>query len=185
MSFIFYIAILLVLLGFVFIYTSIEVRKTGTRESGAASLPDEPAAQPAFADSAESEVSEAETFPVPDPFDPEHASVPAEFSVVLYIDDKGVVLQDSSTGILEENGAYDEFTRVGSGTAVIGADALSVRIDKKLFRYDYHRIREIKLREGVSVVYLKGDSRGNIFIAENVLFARVLDETFSRHSRKG
>jgi hypothetical protein len=185
MSFIFYIAILLVLLGFIFIYTSVEVRRPASRGQGSApaSSGNEPHEEPV--PSVRIDPLPAEEDTVTAGSQAETAAAPSEFNVVLYMDDKGVVLSDSSTGILEENGAYDEFTRIGGGTAVIGSDALSVRIDKKLFRYDYHRIREIKLREGVSVVYLKGDSRGNIFIAENVLFARVLDETFSRYSRKG
>lgn len=189
MSFILYIAVLLVLLGVFFIYTSLEVRRVGSASApqGKTPLFDEDIPAPA----PETPAPSAAGF-VPDephsassPADTDADTRPSDFSVVLYVDEKGVVLPDSSAGVLEESGAYDGFTRIGSGVAQIGADALSVRIERKFFRFDYHRIREIRLREGVAVVYLKGDSRGNIFIAENVLFARELDESFSRYSQKG
>ena len=188
MSFIFYIAVLLVLLGVFFVYTSLEVRKVG----GAAAPQ---GGEPLFDEDIPAPMTETPS-PAVSSFVAEevHSSSPAvtdndssskDFNVVLYVDEKGIVLPDSSAGILEENGAYDDFNRIGSGVAQVGSDALSVRIERKFFRFDYHRIREIRLREGVAVVYLKGDSRGNIFIAENVLFARVLDESFSRYSQKG
>lgn len=196
MSFIFYIAVLLVLLGFVFIYTSLEIKKISTGVSAKKGvrrdsfddlpeidLPEEPAASSEISvrnPAPETAVLSDEEFQAEEP-----PSAPSSFDIVLYSDEKGVSLFDSASGILEEKGAYDEFSRIGSGTAQIGADALSVKIGKKLFRYDYHRVREIRLRDGVAVLYLKGDSRGNIFIAENDLFAKVLDETFTRYTQKG
>ena len=193
MSFIFYIAVLLVLLGVFFIYTSLEVRKVsqgeGAAPQGQSPLFDEDIPAPA-ADSPSPSISgfvsgEADSSPIPADTVTDTDTSSKDFNGVLYVDEKGIVLPDSSAGILEESGAYDGFSRIGSGVAQVGADALSVRIERKFFRFDYHRIREIRLREGVAVVYLKGDSRGNIFIAENVLFARVLDESFSRYSQKG
>ena len=194
MSFIFYAAILLVLLGVFFIYTSLEVRKVGRREDAVAEektgsssfddLPspvDEPAA-PAVT-GVVSEPAPAASAPADAGIVTDTAS--SDFNIVLYVDEKGVALSDNSAGILEEGGAYDGFTRIGEGVGQIGADALSVRIGRKFFRYDYHRVREVRLRDGVSVVYLKGDTRGNIFIAENLLFPRMLDESFSRYSQKG
>ena len=193
MSFIVYIAVLLVILGFVFVYTSLEVKKVssaaplGKEDCRDDDLPDVdlPVESPAtsvsgFDTRVPSAFMSADASPVE-----ESPSVPSAYNIVLYSDEKGVSLFDSTSGILEEKGAYDEFTRIGSGTAQIGADALSVKIGKKFFRYDYHRVREIRLRDGVAVLYLKGDSRGNIFIAENDLFAKVLDETFTRYTQKG
>ena len=190
MSFIFYIAVLLVLLGVFFVYTSLEVRKVSQGEGGAVPrergpLFDEDIPSPSTQPPTVSSFVSEEVPSPPAPADTVTDTRPSDFNVVLYVDEKGIVLPDSSAGILEESGAYDGFNRIGSGVAQVGSDALSVRIERKFFRFDYHRIREIRLREGVAVVYLKGDSRGNIFIAENVLFARVLDESFSRYSQKG
>ena len=136
MSFIFYIAVLLVLLGVFFVYTSLEVRKVGGAAAPQDTSPlfDEdipaPADEPSAPLAAGFVPEEVQSSPSPADTAADTDTRPADFNVVLYVDEKGIVLPDSSAGILEESGAYDGFNRIGSGVAQVGADALSVRIDR-------------------------------------------------------
>ncbi|MGL4368780.1 MAG: hypothetical protein ACRCUT_03795 [Spirochaetota bacterium] len=187
MTFILYIAIILVLLGFVFIYTSVEVRKAPFRTEAASAGKDEDLPDIDLGSSASfpdlSLVAQSVLTEPGKPAETEFLPDQAVFPVVLYVDEKGGVTLEG--GALSDASGYGSFARVGAGTGEVLSDALTVRIDKKLFRYDFFRVREITAKGDCAALFLQGDSRSNIFIAENDLFAKVLSDRFTSYMNKG
>jgi hypothetical protein len=187
MTFILYAAVALVLLGSVFIYSSIEVRKVPSNLpihtfSDSDDLPDIDLLTEKNSLPGDSEFHPMlETSVAAAPVSVSSIPDPLSFSVVFYTDEKGQAMTD----VVSDNSAFDGFLRVGEGVAEIGSDAMNVRIGKKFFRFDFHRIRDVLPRGETAIVYFKGDIKGNIFIAENDRFVNVLIEQFSLYSQKG
>lgn len=91
------------------------------------------------------------------------------------LEEKAVFFEDKSDVIdyTNESGSidpslekYKSIKRVGSGTISVEPGGLTFYMGKKIFRYDYHRIRDIKAGKSHLAVFLMGSGSVKLFIIE-------------------
>jgi len=189
-----YIAIILVILGFIFVITSVEVRKeivverTGfPRGNADAALMDQQNPSSEVTESSLSELSEMFRNENHSALDStavtEHeGSISQEnnfakslFDVTLYIDESGMSLESGQIDPV----SLKKVIREGSGTAEIGADALMIRIGKKLFRYDYYRLDKVGGSGESVLLSVRGSAGATIVIADDPSFFPSVSSEYS------
>jgi hypothetical protein len=179
--FILYISIILVVLGFIFILTSVERRKAPV------SAADE---EPQLVSVKETDPGEG-SYVQPLPKEPADTVPEASGSSApgKNVEDNGqmfeVVIYNDESGITLENGVIDPSTlknlsREGRGTADVTSEAVTVRIEKKLFRFDYYRLDRVGGRNDCVVLSVKGAKSSFIMISENPGFYDKVNSEFSR-----
>jgi len=180
--YILYISIILVVLGFVFILTSVEKRKT------AVNVQDD---EPQFVDVRDNVSGAGSPLPVTRKGDSEPVSVTTTnstvseqpainasevYEVVIYNDESGITIEH---GVIDPS-TLKNLSREGRGTADVTSDAVTVRIEKKLFRFDYYRLDRVTGQKDCVVLSVKGAKSAFIMISENSGF---FDKVFSEFSR--
>lgn len=180
--YILYISIVLVVLGFVFILTSVEkTKKTVILKD------DEPEYVPVRETSKDSAVqtpADATTQSEPVSMMKDNAAasdqtVPASgemYEVVVYNDESGITVDHGEI----DPSTLKNLSREGRGTADVTSDAVTVRIEKKLFRFDYYRLDRVSGQNDCVVLSVKGARSAFIMISEQSGF---YDKVFSEFSR--
>jgi hypothetical protein len=186
-----YLAIILVILGFIFVVTSVEVRKETVIEK----VPVRRSAKRTEADQKQSaqEVSDFSQPHLSDAFRNENSldideviikeqapsstqedsSAKSLYDVILYIDANGISLESGQL----DPAALNKVVREGAGTAEISSDSLMVRIGKKLFRFDYYRLDKVGGSGESVLLSVKGSVGASILIADDPsFFPRVSSE---------
>jgi hypothetical protein len=187
-----YLAIILVVLGFIFVITSVEVRKetiiervgpsrgfpetafrgpdksdSGNTESPAPHLSDMFKNENSL-EIVTTEISEHE-MSIPQ----ENPSVKSLYDVTLYVDENSISFESGQI----DPASLKRVIREGSGTAEISPDALMIRIGKKLFRYDYYRLDKVEGAGESVLLSVRGSSGVTIVIADDPsFFPRVSSE---------
>jgi len=87
-------------------------------------------------------------------------------SAVLFEDIENSV---SFAGVLSEDdyNRYDKLKRVGCGTVVLNNDSISFHIEKKLFRFDFFRLKDVRGNQNSVLVYPDNLNFPFLVIAEN------------------
>jgi hypothetical protein len=177
-----YISILLAVLGFIFIITSVEKKKAS--EVRTQPYPKERLSTPV--------VYTEEDSPAEKTYEQVRMSVPSTPMAVttLHNEEAGiyeVILYSDESGVSLDKGTVDasnlkNLSREGRGVAEITRDAVTVRIEKKLFRFDYYRLDRVAGQNECVVLSLKGSKGASIMISENPLFFnRVNSEYLQFH----
>ena len=189
-----YLAIILVILGFIFVITSVEVRKeiiierTGSSHRIADTvLPDQKSGH----DGAESSLPRlSERFPEESSLKTNSAVIAEEddvvisqeksvtkslYDVTLYVDENGISLEPGQI----DSASLKKVIREGSGTAEISADALMIRIGKKLFRYDYYRLDKVGGSGESVLLSVRGSAGATIVIADDPSFFPCVSSEYS------
>jgi hypothetical protein len=177
-----YISILLVVLGFIFILTSVEKKKVS--ETRSSSYTKDRISKPVVYTEEESSDEKM--------FEQVRMSVPSApvATTTLHNEEAGiyeVILYSDESGVSLDKGTVDasnlkNLSREGRGIAEITRDAVTVRIEKKLFRFDYYRLDRVAGQNECVVLSLKGSKGASIMISENPLFFnRVNSEYLQFH----
>ena len=115
-----------------------------------------------------------ESFPaVSSSVTPEENSIP---NVSIYEDRDNVISPGSEKAIeYSEIGKYKSLRRLASGDLVLSSASLTLRDDKKLFRYDIHKIKNIISLEKSALIYIDSLTYPLLFVCDDPRFASKIE----------
>jgi hypothetical protein len=87
---------------------------------------------------------------------------------VLYEDSSRVIDYATASGSIDPSlEKYRSIRRLGNGLISLEKEGISFHMGKKMYRYDFHRIRDIKTGESHMALFLGGSESVKLFIFEN------------------
>lgn len=90
-----------------------------------------------------------------------------EQKAVLYEDKSNVIDYTSESGSIDPSlEKYRNIKRIGEGTISVETGGITFYMGKKLYRYDFHRVRDIKAGAGHLALFLMGSGSIKLFIIE-------------------
>ncbi|HON77281.1 MAG TPA: hypothetical protein PK544_02225 [Spirochaetota bacterium] len=109
-----------------------------------------------------------------------------EVVAVLFNDHSGELEYDGSDNNIDPTfGKYSSLKRVGRGSIEIVKDGINFKRLKNLYRFDFHRIRDIQGGDRFIAVYLKGSDIIRLFLFENENdYGVKIIRDYKRFSRK-
>ncbi|HEY1407023.1 MAG TPA: hypothetical protein VF857_10475 [Spirochaetota bacterium] len=182
MVLILYIAILLVIVGVIFVITSVEVVRSPKKSVFYPSYP---------TDYTETELN-IDLKPETGGSELPRVEIPQEkvssigvsrsdghtFDVVLYNDENGISL--SGDGLSADDAfSLKNVIRVGKGIIEIGPDGITLRIEKTLFRFDYYRLDRLIPRDFFVILAIQGSKSAHIIVSEDSLFSKKVLDAYS------
>lgn len=91
-----------------------------------------------------------------------------EQKAVLFEDKSHVIDYSNSSGSIDPSlEEYKNIKRIGSGTISVESGGITFYMGKKLYRYDFHRIRDIKAGTSHLALFLMGSTSVKLFIIES------------------
>ncbi len=91
----------------------------------------------------------------------------AELKAVLYEDSSRVIDYASESGTIDPSlEKYKKIRRLGNGHVAIEKEGISFYMGKKMYRYDFHRIRDLKTGERHIALFISGSESVKLFIFE-------------------
>lgn len=100
------------------------------------------------------------------------------FEVILYTDEHGVAM-DSGVQFNSDFASLKNIVRVGRGIAEISPDGITIRIEKTLYRFDFYRLEKIVSRDNHAVLSIAGASGSHIIVSENGDFPEKLQKSYT------
>lgn len=87
---------------------------------------------------------------------------------ILYEDSSGIFDYDTSTSIIDSTiNDYKMIKRIGRGKIAISKDGVNFSVNKKFYRFDYHRIEDIKHGSNYIALMLKNSNTVRLFLFES------------------
>ncbi|MBN2401090.1 MAG: hypothetical protein JXN64_01700 [Spirochaetes bacterium] len=88
-----------------------------------------------------------------------------DFPVVMYEDSSNIIDYSNNDSIIDSTlREYKKIRRVGAGNLEISEDGVNFRAGKKLFRFDFRRIADIKSGNNFFVLLMKGSDVSKLFL---------------------
>ena len=88
--------------------------------------------------------------------------------VLLYEDSSDIIDYENNNSIIDPGlSEYKKIKRIGEGTIELLKDGINFRTGKKLFRFDYHRVNDVKKGNNYFVLQMKGSNINRIFVFKN------------------
>ena len=100
------------------------------------------------------------------------------FEVILYNDEHGVSM-DSGVQFNSDFASLKNIVRVGRGIAEISPDGITIRIEKTLYRFDFYRLEKIISRDNHAILSIAGASGSHIIVSENGDFPEKLQKSYT------
>lgn len=185
-----YLALIVVIIGVIFVITSVEVVRPGRKSS----VKDRMTELTADKDnnrtpdhSISSNVSEEYNLPEVDLSDDHDVADEkagkdllndTSFEVILYTDEHGVSM-DSGVQFNSDFASLKNIVRIGRGIAEISPDGITIRIEKTLYRFDFYRLEKIISRDNHAVLSIAGASGSHIIVSENSDFPEKLQKSYT------
>lgn len=105
---------------------------------------------------------------------------------VLFNDYSGDLEYDGSDNAIDPTfSKYSALKRVGRGMVAVVKDGINFKLDKNLYRFDFHRIRDIQGGDNYIAVNLKGSHTVRLFLIENDDYKMKIIRDFADFCRKG
>ncbi len=90
-----------------------------------------------------------------------------ERSAILYEDKSGVIDFNHGSGDgIPEIEEYKNIQRIGRGALIVEKGGISFTVGRKLYRYDFHRVRDVKAGDKYLALFLQGSEAVKLFIFE-------------------
>lgn len=90
-----------------------------------------------------------------------------ELQAVLFEDSSNVIDYSNESGTIDPSlQGYRKIKRIGSGTLSVGKGGVTFFMGKKLYRYDFHRVRDLKQGSRHVALFLQGSKAVKLFIVE-------------------
>jgi len=105
------------------------------------------------------------------------------FPVVLYEDSSNIIDYNKSESVIDTTlGKYKNIKRIGAGNVEILEDGINFRAGKKLFRFDYNRIADIKSGSNFFVLMIKGSDISRLFLyKKNSILGTKLKQVYNKY----
>jgi hypothetical protein len=114
------------------------------------------------------------------------APVPRPEPMAVLFEDSSHVIDygNESVSIDPSLEGYKNIRRMGAGRLVVEKGGLSFYQGKKLYRYDFHRLRDMKSGKGHLALFLEGSESVKLFIIEpESAIAAAADDAFREYLR--
>lgn len=93
------------------------------------------------------------------------ATVHSERTAVLYEDSSSVIDYSTAAGSIDPSLAeYRKIRRIGKGKLLVENGGINFYIDKKFYRFDFHKIHEIKTGDNYCALFMKGSETIKLFV---------------------
>ncbi|OHD66150.1 MAG: hypothetical protein A2176_07865 [Spirochaetes bacterium RBG_13_51_14] len=93
---------------------------------------------------------------------------PAEQKAVLYEDSSHVIDYGNESGRIDTSlDGYRSIRRIGSGRITVEKGGINFYTGKKIYRFDFHRISDIKSGSGYLALFTEGSETVKLFIFES------------------
>jgi hypothetical protein len=115
-----------------------------------------------------------EVYDIEDKFEDEGMS--ENTPVVMYEDASNIIDYNNNDSIIDSTlKEYNKIKRVGAGNLEFTNDGINFRVGKKLYRFDFRRITDIKSGGNFIVLMMKGSSILKLFLfkKDNLLSERI------------
>jgi hypothetical protein len=90
---------------------------------------------------------------------------PDSFQATLYEDSSNIIDYEKSENRIDPTlKEYRNIKRMGKGDIELAKEGINFYIGKKFFRFDYHRIRDLKIGERFIAIFLKGSDIVRVFV---------------------
>ncbi len=90
-----------------------------------------------------------------------------EQKAVLFEDKSNIIDYSSESGSIDPSlEKYKSIRRIGAGTISVETGGITFYMGKKLYRYDFHRVRDIKAGKSHLALFLMGSGSVKLFIIE-------------------
>jgi hypothetical protein len=134
-------------------------------------LPDEISAEQSL-DKIIEEAAPPEEPKSPAPVEEEHEKLDFDYELqaerqyaVLYEDSSRIIDYERSENTIDPTlKEYQKIKRVGRGDIELVKEGINFYIGKKFFRFDYHRIKDLKVGDNFIALFLKGSDVVRLFI---------------------
>ncbi len=91
------------------------------------------------------------------------------YHATLYEDSSNIIDYDKSENKIDPTlKEYRNIKRVGQGDIELVKEGINFYVGKKFFRFDYYRIRDLKIGEKFIAVFLKGSDVVRVFIFDRI-----------------
>jgi hypothetical protein len=91
------------------------------------------------------------------------------YHATLYEDSSNIIDYDKSENKIDPTlKEYRNIKRVGKGDIELAKEGINFYVGKKFFRFDYYRIRDLKIGEKFIAVFLKGSNVVRVFIFDKI-----------------
>ena len=88
--------------------------------------------------------------------------------VSLYEDASNIIDYENNDSIIDPGlSEYEKIKRIGEGSIELLKSGINFRTGKKLFRFDYHRVSDVKKGKNYFVLQMKGSNKNRIFVFKN------------------
>jgi len=116
---------------------------------------------------------------------PGDGSVSEHENVVLYEDESGIIDYSSGTSVIDPTlEKYQQIKRIGSGRFSVAQQGINYHIEKKFFRFDFHRIQDLRFGDNYIALNIRGSSPVRLFLFQDGEgFIRDVDELFSKYRK--
>jgi hypothetical protein len=92
----------------------------------------------------------------------------ADLNAVLYEDSSRVIDYANESGSIDPSlEKYRKIRRLGSGRVAVEKDGISFYMGKKMYRYDFNRVRDLKSGERHMALFIGGSESVKLFIFES------------------
>jgi len=92
----------------------------------------------------------------------------SEKQAVLYEDSSHVIDYANQSGSIDPSlEGYKNIKRIGSGHLDVEKGGVTFYMGKKLYRFDFHRVRDVKSGSGHLAIFLEGSDAVRLFIIES------------------
>ncbi len=107
------------------------------------------------------------------------------YSAVLYEDSSNIFDYEKNNSIIDSTlQEYQKIKRIGKGNVELKKDGINFTIEKKLFRYDFHRIDNIVSGNNYFSLFLKRSDVARLFIFDkNTSIGFQLKQMYNEHSQ--
>jgi hypothetical protein len=123
-----------------------------------------------------------EVYGIEDKFEDEGMS--ENTPVVMYEDASNIIDYNNNDSIIDSTlKEYKKIKRVGAGNLEFPHDGINFRVGKKLYRFDFRRIADIKSGSNFIVLMMKGSSILKLFLFKNdSLLSERLKKVYNKYS---
>jgi hypothetical protein len=91
------------------------------------------------------------------------------YHATLYEDSSNIIDYDKSENRIDPTlKEYRNIKRVGKGDIELSKEGINFYVGKKFFRFDYYRIRDLRIGEKFIAVFLKGSNIVRVFIFDKI-----------------
>lgn len=104
---------------------------------------------------------------------------------VLFEDTSDIIDYETNENTIDPTlNAYKNIKRIGRGRLETAKEGINFYIEKKFFRYDYHRVHDLKYGDNYVALSLKGSSAVKLFLYDDERVKTNINKSYQEYIRR-